>query len=116
MAVAWTLETGQGEASRRAGRRVLNLGCGRRRVEGAVNIDVTEETRPDVVHDLNVRPWPFPDDSFDEGLAHDVVEHLGETIATREEVPRVCRHGARVLMTVPHFSCSNAFTDPTHRH
>lgn len=116
MAVAWSLEAGRGEASRHAGRRVLNLGCGRRRVEGAVNVDVTAETSPDVLHDLNVRPWPFADDSFDEVLAHDVIEHLAETIATLEEIHRVCRRGARVELTVPHFSCSNAFTDPTHRH
>src|SRR5437773_9127858 len=25
-------------------------------------------------------------------------------------------HGALIHITVPHFSCSNAFTDPTHRH
>lgn len=96
--------------------RVLNLGCGRRRVEGAVNVDVTEETRPDVLHDLDVRPWPFPDDYFEEVVAYDVVEHLAETIKTLEEIHRVCRHGARVKITVPHFACSNAFTDPTHRH
>jgi SAM-dependent methyltransferase len=99
-----------------AERRVLNLGCGRRRVNGAVNVDVTVETSPDVVHDLDVRPWPFPDAYFDEVLAHDVVEHLAETIGTLEEIHRVCRLGARVKITVPHFSCSNAFTDPTHRH
>lgn len=98
------------------GSDVLNLGCGRRRVEGAVNVDLTEETSPDVVHDLNVRPWPFPDDCFGEVLAHDVVEHLAETIETLEEIHRVCRDGARVKITVPHFSSSNAFTDPTHRH
>jgi SAM-dependent methyltransferase len=99
-----------------AGRRVLNLGCGRRRVEGAVNVDVTAETRPDVVHDLDVRPWPFPADHFDEVLAYDVLEHLAETIPALEEIHRVCRRGARVRITVPHFSCANAFTDPTHRH
>lgn len=98
------------------GRRVLNLGCGRRRVSGAVNLDVTSETCPDVLHDLNSRPWPFPDGHFDEVLAHDVIEHLGETIATLEEIHRVCRHGALVRITVPHYSSSNAFTDPTHRH
>src|SRR5437870_2675567 len=32
------------------------------------------------------------------------------------EVHRVCRAGARVEITVPHFSCANAFTDPTHQH
>ena len=110
------MSKGLGTGRPLSGGGVLNLGCGRRRVEGAVNVDVTAETAPDVVHDLDVRPWPFPDDRFDEVLAHDVVEHLAETVATLEEIHRVCRHGARVKITVPHFSCANAFTDPTHRH
>lgn len=96
--------------------RVLNLGCGRKHVAGALNVDVTEATSPDVMHDLNRRPWPFPDDHFEEVLAYDVVEHLNDVMATFEEIHRVCRDGARVRVTVPHFSSSNAYTDPTHRH
>ncbi|MGH7282615.1 MAG: hypothetical protein ACRELY_13900 [Polyangiaceae bacterium] len=49
-------------------------------------------------------------------MAHDVVEHLDDVIGTMEEVHRVCRRGASVKITVPHFSSSNAFTDPTHQH
>jgi len=33
-----------------------------------------------------------------------------------EEIHRVSRNGAIVKITVPHFSCANAFRDPTHRH
>ena len=95
---------------------VLNLGCGRKRREGAVNVDCTARTSPDVVHDLDVRPWPFPDNAFGEVFAFDVVEHLADVVATMEELHRVCRDGARVEITVPHFSSGNAFTDPTHRH
>jgi SAM-dependent methyltransferase len=96
--------------------RILNLGCGRRRVDGAVNVDVTAATAPDVVHDLNVRPWPWPADSFDEILARDVIEHLDDIVATMEEIHRVARDGAVVRIAVPHFSCANAFRDVTHRH
>lgn len=97
-------------------RRVLNLGCGNKQREDAVNLDITDSTRPDVVHDLDDRPWPLPDGQFDEVLAHDVIEHLDDVIGTMEEIHRVCRDGAVVRITLPHFSCSNAFTDPTHRH
>jgi hypothetical protein len=96
--------------------RVLNLGCGRKRRAGAVNVDCTARTSPDVVHDLDVRPWPFPDNEFAEAFAFDVIEHLGNVVASMEELHRVCRDGARVEITVPHFSSANAFTDPTHRH
>ncbi|MDQ3804773.1 MAG: class I SAM-dependent methyltransferase [Acidobacteriota bacterium] len=95
---------------------VLNLGCGYKRIEGAVNLDRARETKPDVVHDLNRRPWPFADDCFAEVFAFDVIEHLDDVLATFEEIHRVCRHGAVVRVAVPHFSCANAYIDPTHRH
>lgn len=93
----------------------LNLGAGREYMQGAVNLDITPDTRPDVVHDLNVTPWPFGDDTFEEVTAHDVIEHLDDVLRTMEELHRICRHGAHINITVPHFSSSNAFTDPTHR-
>lgn len=99
-----------------AERRVLNLGAGERHRPDAVNVDLVAGTGPDVVHDLNHLPWPFPDDRFREVLAFDLVEHLDDIVRTMEEVHRVCEDGAIVRITVPHFSCSNAFTDPTHRH
>ena len=99
-----------------AERRVLNLGCGNKQKPDAVNLDVTRTTNPDVVHDLNVRPWPLESGQFREVLAHDVVEHLDDVVGTMEEIHRVCEHGAIIRITVPHFSCANAFTDPTHRH
>jgi hypothetical protein len=94
---------------------VLNLGCGRKKIPGAVNVDLSAEVGADVVHDLAVLPWPLPSDAFRDVYATDVIEHLGDTLAVMEEIHRVCRSGARVHITVPHFSSANAFTDPTHR-
>lgn len=97
-------------------RDILNLGSGRKPSPEAVNLDLTPDTDPDVIHDLNRHPWPFPDGRFGEVLAYDVIEHLGDVVATMEEIHRVCRDGAVVRVTLPHYSCANAFTDPTHRH
>jgi SAM-dependent methyltransferase len=96
--------------------RILHLGCGLKRMEGAVNVDLRESTVPDVVHNLDHRPWPFPGGAFDEVIAYDVIEHLDDIVATMEEIHRVSADGAVVKLTVPHFSCANAFTDITHRH
>ena len=97
-------------------RESLNLGSGFTHLRAALNLDITSETNPDVVHDLNQFPWPFPDERFSEIQAFDVIEHLDDFIAVMEEIHRVCRSGAIVRVTVPHFSCANAFSDPTHRH
>ncbi|MEA2283038.1 MAG: hypothetical protein QOK21_3645 [Solirubrobacteraceae bacterium] len=96
-------------------RRKLNLGSGRQRDPSAVNLDVTDATQPDVVHDLDVLPWPFPDARFDHVDAIDVIEHLEDTLVAMREIHRVTRPGGTVKIVVPHFSSANAFTDPTHR-
>lgn len=93
----------------------LNLGCGRRKMDDAVNLDVTSATNPDVVHDLSIRPWPFEDSTFREVLAFDVIEHLDDFLGTMEEIHRICEPGAIVDISVPHFSSRHAYTDPTHR-
>jgi len=95
---------------------ILNLGCGLKKLDGALNLDLRPEVDPDLVHDLDRRPWPFANDRFSQVLAYDVLEHCDDVIVVMEEIHRVCSNGALVRVTVPHFSSSNAFTDPTHRH
>lgn len=97
-------------------RTILHLGAGKKYEPQAVNVDLVASTSPDIVHDLDRTPWPLPDDHFTEVWAYDVVEHLTDVVRAMEEIHRVCRPGAVVKITVPHFSCANAFTDPTHRH
>ena len=94
----------------------LNIGCGKARLENAVNLDISAAVGADVVHDLNCRPWPFDAESFDEVHAYDVLEHVEDVARTLEEIHRICRPGAVLHATVPHFSSANAFTDVTHRH
>lgn len=97
------------------GRSRLNLGSGRRYDPTAVNLDLTSDTGPDVVHNLNDFPWPFPDNRFNEVVMRDVLEHLDNTIRVLEEIHRICRPDGVVHINVPHFSSNGAFTDPTHK-
>ena len=94
----------------------LNIGCGRKRLGEAVNLDISPDVGADVVHDLNAAPWPFASDTFDEVHAYDVLEHVQDVVSALEEIHRICRPGAVLHATVPHFSSANAFTDVTHRH
>jgi SAM-dependent methyltransferase len=100
----------------KTGSRKLNIGCGEKRIPDALNIDFNPAVHPDIVHDLNKLPWPFERNSFVEVLAFDVMEHCDDVVRTMDEIHRVCSPDASVRITVPHFSCSNAYTDPTHRH
>lgn len=95
-------------------RTKLNLGCGLKQMPDHVNLDLVASVKPDVVHDLNRFPYPFPDNRFDEIRAMDVIEHVADLPATMREIWRIGRPGATVELTTPHFSCVNSFTDPTH--
>src|SRR4051812_41902587 len=94
-------------------RQVLNLGSGKKYDPNAVNLDITAATHPDVLHDLEQTPWPFPDDRFSRVEAIDVLEHLSEPLTAMGEIHRITRKGGIVVVALPHFSSANAFTDLT---
>lgn len=95
---------------------VLDIGCGSQKWPGATGLDIAADTDADVVHDLDVYPYPLPDDAFDHVLMQDVIEHVEAPIRVMEELHRVCRAGARIQLRTPHFSSLLAYSDPTHRH
>jgi SAM-dependent methyltransferase len=92
----------------------LNLGCGSDVRRGWVNLDVAPLPGVDVVHDLAHLPLPFPDASFSEVLARDVLEHV-DWIPVLRDVHRVLRPGGRLTLSSPHFTSPAVWVDPTHR-
>lgn len=93
---------------------ILNVGCGQFPVAGAVNVDRHDLPGVDVVHDLDVTPWPFAAGVFDEVRGIQVFEHVGNPVGFVCETHRVLRPGGVLFLTVPHYQSENAFTDPTH--
>jgi len=96
--------------------KILDIGCGENKTEGATGLDRRALPGVDVVHDIDVFPWPLPDGSFDRIICRHVIEHLGDISAVMGEIHRVGKPGAEVFIRVPHFSSLNAYRDPTHRH
>ena len=95
---------------------VLDIGCGSAKFPGAVGLDISANTDADIVHDLDVFPYPIDDASFDQLLMQDVIEHVAQPIRVFEELHRIARPGARIQLRTPHFSSVLAYGDPTHRH
>lgn len=95
---------------------ILDVGCGSTKVPGSVGLDISASTAADIVHDLDVFPYPIEDSSFDQILLQDVIEHVGEPIRVFEELHRIARPGCRIQLRTPHFSSALAYGDPTHRH
>src|SRR5205823_14106756 len=55
----------------------LNLGCGKRKMAGYVNVDKSTSVAPDLLLDLEALPWPFETDTVSEIQALHVLEHVG---------------------------------------
>jgi len=94
---------------------ILDVGCGRNKVKGAIGIDVNPQSDADIIHDLNKFPWPFRDNEFDLIICHDVLEHLDDVIKVMEEIWRISRDEALVKIQVPSASGFTLFSDPTHK-
>jgi SAM-dependent methyltransferase len=93
--------------------RKLNLGCGTDIRADHVNLDVAPLEGVDVVHDIAETPWPLADAEFDEVLCLSVLEHVPMVPALRE-IHRVLKPGGRAVLSVPHFTAADTWSDPTH--
>lgn len=96
--------------------RVLDIGCGNRKIPGAIGVDISRNTQADVIHDLNLFPYPFKDNTFDKVYCIDILEHLDNIIKVMEEIFRISKPNAELDIRVPHFSSMHAYGDPTHKH
>jgi SAM-dependent methyltransferase len=112
--------------------RELLVGCGAHREKTILmrgepeawgdltTIDINPDHKPDIVWDLNVRPLPFEDDTFDSIRAFEVLEHLGRQGDYRaffdewSEWWRILKPGGVIIGTSPHWSSPWAWMDPGH--
>lgn len=95
--------------------RRLALGCGHEARSGWTNLDLAPLPGVDVVHDLDVYPWPFADATFDRIECFDILEHLRELPDAMRELHRIAAPGGVVHIKGPHFTSYTWPTDPTHR-
>ncbi len=98
------------------GKRVLHIGCGHDKLPDAVGMDMLTLPEVDVVHDLDTLPWPLKDASIDIIFGHSVLEHVTNVVGFMDEAWRVLAPGGRLIVAVPYFRSTDAYTDITHKH
>ena len=95
--------------------KILDVGCGSNKYEGAIGLDNNPRTAADVIHDLGELPYPFADNEFDEIISRHVVEHVPDVMAFISELHRITKPGGRIRLVTPHYTNGDWATDPTHR-
>ncbi len=96
--------------------RILDLGCGNKKVRGAIGVDIEKKSQADVICDLEEYSLPFENDSFDIIYARHVLEHIGDILSLMKEIHRIGKPNASLFIETPHFSSYSSFTDFTHKH
>lgn len=85
-----------------------------------VTLDMDAGLSPDVVHNLDVLPYPFADNQFDEIHAYEVMEHCGRQGDWKfffdqfAEFYRILKPGGYFVATVPMWDSPWAWGDPGH--
>ncbi len=92
----------------------LNLGIGNQPMKGYINIDKLNLKGVNVIHDLDVFPYPFKSNSIDEIYTEYTMEHMKDIIGTLKEVHRISKSNAIIEIIVPHFTAHRMFSDLTH--
>lgn len=93
----------------------INLGCGKDYRKGWINVDSNEEVKADLYSDFS-EGLPFEDNFADMILLDNVLEHIQaeKYFYFVEELHRVCKPGARIMIYVPHYSGMYATKHPAH--
>ena len=99
----------------------LDVACGQNKQAGFKGIDIAGDA--DIVHDLNVYPWPVKKNSVTEVFCSHYAEHIPHKVEGHtkdgwwlffDELMRVCKKGAELTFVHPYVMSGRAFWDPTH--
>lgn len=95
----------------------LDLGCGTRKADGFIGVDIRAFEGVDVICNLAADAWPWKDETVEEARCSHFIEHLEpvERIHFVNELHRVMKRGATALIVAPHWASMRAYGDLTHK-
>jgi hypothetical protein len=108
----------------------LDIGCGAQK-QGAdwIGLDLQNIPGVDIVWDMNIHPWPLPDECVTTAICSHVLEHIPKValdysrpsnptrfplIEFMDEIWRVMKPDGHLAIAVPHGASESFIQDPTH--
>ncbi len=95
----------------------LDIGCGENKQKGFVGMD----KRPisgivDIVHDLEVFPYPLPNESCITIVGSHIVEHIKPWLMLQfmDELWRILKFDGKLALSMPYAGSVGFWQDPTH--
>ena len=81
----------------------INIGCGRHKIKGHINLDIAKEVNPDILVDIEKKGLPFPDNSIDEIYSSHCLEHIRPEywLFVLQEIARVAKHKCLLILDLP---------------
>ena len=93
----------------------LNLGCGKDIKKDYLNVDFEKFEGVDKIFNLNKIPYPFKNNSIEEILMYNILEHLDDPYGIMKELYRIVKPNAGIHIQVPHFSSNSVWGDIQHK-
>lgn len=95
---------------------LLDIGCGEGKQPGFIGMDKRDVSGVDIVHDLEVFPYPIGDNECHIVIASHILEHIKPwlTIDLFNEVWRIMKPGGKFVIAVPYAGSQPFWIDPTH--
>lgn len=94
---------------------IIDFGCKLDKIDGAIRVDIDPGVKPDVIHDFNKFPFPFPDNHADKIYAKHIIEHLDHPREFLAELFRILKPGGTAFIETPHFTSYAAYSEPQHK-
>jgi len=95
---------------------LLDIGCGQFKQTGFVGMDRRKIPGVDIVHDLEVFPYPLPDESCLTIVGSHIVEHLKPWLMIQfmDELWRITKPNGQLYLSHPYSVNEYFVQDPTH--
>lgn len=94
----------------------LDVGCGFNKQPGFTGMDKRDVKGVDIVHDIEIMPWPIADNECDIILMSHVMEHIKPwlSIDIMNECHRCLAPGGQLWLSMPYANSFGYCQDPTH--